>query len=141
MLQRLAKACGRPVFFPLLQYNEAPTRWHEIAEACAQARREGANMYGQVVGRPVGILYGLELSSHPFSGCPSYRAIAHLPLEQRVTAMRDTTLRARRRLHKRECHQPISGCAPEKLRFQRSSDRGPQPAFECDSGYIQSGKE
>jgi N-acyl-D-aspartate/D-glutamate deacylase len=95
LLRRIAEASGRPSFFPLLQYNEAPHRWFEIAEACAEARRHGADMYGQVVGRPVGLLYGLELTSHPFSGCPSYRQVMHLPLPERVKALRDPALRAR----------------------------------------------
>jgi N-acyl-D-aspartate/D-glutamate deacylase len=95
MLQRIATASGQTVTFPLLQYHETPERWREIAAACAQARREGADMYGQVVGRPVGVLLGLELSRHPFRGCPSYSAIEHLALEDRVAAMRDPALRAR----------------------------------------------
>ena len=95
MLRRIAKACGRPVFFPLLQYNDAPDGWHDIAEACAEARRNGANMLGQVVGRPVGVLYGLEMSSNPFIGSDSYTEIAHLPVPERVKAMRDPARRER----------------------------------------------
>ncbi len=93
MLQRIAEHSGQTVTFPLLQYNEAPDRWRDIAAACAQARRSGADMYGQVVGRPVGVLLGLELSRHPFLGCPSYDALAHLPLAERVAAMRGAETR------------------------------------------------
>jgi N-acyl-D-aspartate/D-glutamate deacylase len=89
MLQRIAEHSGQTVTFPLLQYNEAPDRWRDIAAACAEARRSGADMYGQVVGRPVGVLLGLELSRNPFLGCPSYDALASLPLAERVAAMRD----------------------------------------------------
>jgi len=89
MLKRIAQNSGQTVTFPLLQYNEAPTRWREIADACAEARREGVDMYGQVVGRPVGVLFGLELTQNPFLGCPSYDAIAVLPLAERVREMRD----------------------------------------------------
>ena len=88
MLKRIAQHSGQTVTFPLLQYNEAPTRWREIADACAEARREGIDMYGQVVGRPVGVLFGLELTQHPFIGCASYDAIAGLPLGARAAAMR-----------------------------------------------------
>lgn len=93
MLQRIAEHSGQTVTFPLLQYNEAPGRWREIADACAAARRGGADMYGQVVGRPVGVLLGLELSRHPFLGCPTYEALASLPLAARVAAMRNDATR------------------------------------------------
>jgi hypothetical protein len=45
--------------------------------------------------RPIGILLGLQGSQNPFSGAPSYKAIAHLPLADRVAAMRDPAVRAR----------------------------------------------
>jgi N-acyl-D-aspartate/D-glutamate deacylase len=94
MLRRIAEYSGQTVTFPLLQYNEAPDRWREIADACAKARGEGVDMYGQVVGRPVGVLFGLELTQNPFSGCPSYDAIAALPLAERVVEMRKPERRA-----------------------------------------------
>ncbi|NKI98347.1 amidohydrolase family protein [Novosphingobium sp. SG707] len=94
LLQRIAQESGHTVTFPLLQYDEAPDRWLEIAEACANARAAGADMLGQVVGRPVGVLMGLQLTLHPFRGCPSYDAIDALPLAQRVAAMRDPHTRA-----------------------------------------------
>jgi N-acyl-D-aspartate/D-glutamate deacylase len=46
-------------------------------------------MRAQVCGRPVGILFGFELTLNPFSQHPSYRAIAHLPLAVRVEKLRD----------------------------------------------------
>ena len=94
MLKRIARHSGQTVTFPLLQYNEAPSRWREIADACADARREGADMYGQIVARPVGVLFGLELTQNPFIGCATYDAIAMLPLAARVVAMRDPARRA-----------------------------------------------
>jgi N-acyl-D-aspartate/D-glutamate deacylase len=94
MLKRIAEHSGQTVTFPLLQYNEAPDRWREIADACAAARAEGLDMYGQVVGRPVGVLFGLELTQNPFQGCPSYDAIAALPLADRAREMSSPERRA-----------------------------------------------
>jgi N-acyl-D-amino-acid deacylase len=94
MLRRIAETSGQRVTFPLLQYNEAPNRWREIADACAEARRDGVDIYGQVVGRPVGVLLGLELTRNPFSDCTSYKAIADLPLPKRVAILRDPMVRA-----------------------------------------------
>ncbi len=95
MLRRIAEVSGRPVHFPLLQANDFPHRWREIADMAADARKNGAMMYGQVVSRPVGVLYGLQMTSHPFSDCPSYRAIADKPLAARVAAMRDPAMKAK----------------------------------------------
>lgn len=52
-------------------------------------------MTGQVVPRPVGVLFGLEMTNNPFTTCASYQAIADRPLAERVAAMRDPSLRAR----------------------------------------------
>ncbi|MDZ5649746.1 N-acyl-D-amino-acid deacylase family protein [Nitrospirillum sp. BR 11828] len=94
MLARIAATSGQTVTFPLLQYNEAPERWREIADACAIERARGADIYGQVVGRPVGVLYGLQLTLHPFRGCPTYERIDPLPVAQRAAEMRRPDVRA-----------------------------------------------
>jgi N-acyl-D-aspartate/D-glutamate deacylase len=41
------------------------------------------------------VLFGLDLSYHPFSLNPSYRALADLPLAEKVARMHDPELRAR----------------------------------------------
>jgi N-acyl-D-aspartate/D-glutamate deacylase len=46
-----------------------------------------------VIPRPTGFLFGLELSYHPFALNPSYRAIADLPLAEKVARMRDPAFR------------------------------------------------
>jgi N-acyl-D-amino-acid deacylase len=94
MLSRIAETSGQTVTFPLLQYNEAPERWREIADECAEQRSKGTDIYGQVVGRPVGVLYGLQLTLHPFRGCPTYEAIEHLELSERAIEMHKPEIRA-----------------------------------------------
>ncbi|MET0365878.1 MAG: amidohydrolase family protein [Sphingobium sp.] len=94
MLSRIAEMSGMTVTFPLLQYNDAPDRWREIADACAIERAKGIDLYGQVVGRPVGVLFGLQLTLHPFLGCPTYEGIEALPLPARVVEMRKPEVRA-----------------------------------------------
>jgi N-acyl-D-aspartate/D-glutamate deacylase len=56
---------------------------------------EGLPIKAQVAGRPVGLMLGLQGSAHPFVSRPSYRAIAALPLAEKVAALRDPGLRAR----------------------------------------------
>ena len=40
-------------------------------------------------------LLGLTATFHPFIGFPSYRAISHLPLAERVSAMRNPEVRSK----------------------------------------------
>ena len=50
-------------------------------------------MYPQVANRPTGVLLGLQ-TSHAFIGRPSYDALAHLPLPERVARMRNPEVKA-----------------------------------------------
>jgi N-acyl-D-aspartate/D-glutamate deacylase len=95
LLRRIAEATGRPLFYPLLEYPDAPERWRWLNNATKEAAARGVRMYGQVVGRPVGLLYGLELTTNPFSGSKTYQSIAHLPVEERVAQMRKPEVKAR----------------------------------------------
>lgn len=94
-LQRIAAASGRPMTFSLLQRESKPGLWRWLLDKVESAHEAGVPMYGQVMGRPVGLMFGFELSQHPFLMRASYQAIAHLPFEQRIAALRDPALRAR----------------------------------------------
>jgi N-acyl-D-aspartate/D-glutamate deacylase len=61
----------------------------------ARASREGVSMRPVVPPRPIGLLLGLDGSQNPFAATASYRAIAHLPLPERVRIMRDPAVRER----------------------------------------------
>jgi N-acyl-D-aspartate/D-glutamate deacylase len=52
-------------------------------------------MRAQIFPRPIGLVLGHNLSVSPFSLCPSYKAIAHLPLAERVARLRNPALRER----------------------------------------------
>ncbi|MFO1086070.1 MAG: amidohydrolase family protein [Reyranellaceae bacterium] len=95
MLRRLVEASGRPLSFTLLDISIYPGRWQTLLREVERANRDGLPIRGQVAARPVAVMYGLELSFHPFSTCPSYRAVADLPLEQKLARLRDPELRAR----------------------------------------------
>ena len=57
--------------------------------------RPACSSRGQVLGRPVGALLGLDLSFNPLSTLPSYRAIAAKSLAERVHIMRDAAFKAK----------------------------------------------
>jgi N-acyl-D-aspartate/D-glutamate deacylase len=95
MLRRLVEISGRPLSFTLLDISIYPGRWQTLLRELERANRDGLPIRGQVAARPVAIMYGLELSFHPFSTCPSYREVADLPLGQKLARLRDPALRAR----------------------------------------------
>lgn len=81
--------------FSLSQRNTQPSAWKDLLGLADKANADGVTMRPVVASRAIGMLLGLEGSQHPFTGCKSYRAIAHLPLADRVNAMRDPEFRAR----------------------------------------------
>jgi len=94
-LMRIARIAKRPMTFSLLQRESRPDFWRWILQQVSAANAEGIQVTGQVMGRPVGLMFGWELSQHPFLTRASFREVAHLPISERVAALRDTERRAR----------------------------------------------
>lgn len=96
ILREVAEKSGRPISFTLLDVPGQPGEgWRHHLAGLEQAARDGLTMRGQVAPRPVGMFFGLDLSLHHFSSHPSYKAIAHLPLAERVAKMREPEFRAK----------------------------------------------
>lgn len=95
MMARISREANCPVTFTLVQHTVAPLRWNRSLDLVTEANAQGARIHPQPFPRPVGMLYGLTASLNPFSLCPSYQAIAELPLEQRVAEMRKPEVRER----------------------------------------------
>jgi N-acyl-D-aspartate/D-glutamate deacylase len=94
-MRRLSAEIGRPVSFAMVQHDVAPTHWRRLLELCDEAgERDGADLRPQVGARPSTLLIG-HSSFHPFSYRPSYRALAELPLDERIVRLRDPEVRAR----------------------------------------------
>jgi N-acyl-D-aspartate/D-glutamate deacylase len=94
MLRRVVERSGRPLSFSLLQSPRDPTQWQDMLRYMSDAKAAGLQMRAQVATRPVGVLFGLELTANPFSTYPAYREIAKLPLGERVARLRDPDFRA-----------------------------------------------
>jgi N-acyl-D-aspartate/D-glutamate deacylase len=95
MLRRVVEACGRPAVFTLTQRHARPTVWRDLLRYADEAIAAGVPMRPVAAPRAIGVLLGLEGSQNPFSGTPTYKALADLPLEERVRRMRDPAVRAR----------------------------------------------
>jgi N-acyl-D-aspartate/D-glutamate deacylase len=91
----VAASGGRPLSISTMQRDHAPNQWRQIFARAERAAAAGLDVRCQVGARGIGVLLGLEATFHPFMGFPSYKTIAHLPLEARVARMRDPELRAR----------------------------------------------
>jgi len=96
VLERMAEgAGGHPLSISLMQRDMEPDQWRRILARVERATARGVPMRVQVAPRALGVLLGLEATFHPFMGFPSYKAIAHLSLAERVAAMSDPAFKAR----------------------------------------------
>jgi N-acyl-D-aspartate/D-glutamate deacylase len=95
MVRRVMQACGRPLVFSLNERHDRTTAWKDLLELSTQAAADGLPVRCVAPPRPIGALLGLTGSQNPFAGTRTYRSIADLPLEQRVAAMRDPSVRTR----------------------------------------------
>ena len=88
VLKRIVKKSGRPVVFSCTQRHDRPDFWKDLMEMARQAQKEGLPIRPVVTPRPIGLLLGLNGSQNPFSGTDTYKALAELPLKQRIVEMR-----------------------------------------------------
>ena len=95
MLRRVVERCHRPLAITILQNDRAPDGWRRLLAHIAEANRAGLPMIGQTLTRATGVLLGFEISMNPFSGRPSWEAIAHLPLAKKVETLRRPGFRSR----------------------------------------------
>ncbi len=93
-MTKLGQETGRPVWFLLTDRPTDNERWKRLMEGVHAARAAGAMVTAQVAGRPVGVLLGADTALNPFSIRPSYQALLKLPVEERMTRLRDPAMRA-----------------------------------------------
>ena len=90
ILEAMAKGgCGRPFSLSLMQRDFAPDQWRRILQRAESAKQQGIDMRLQTAPRGIGVITGLQCTFHPFIGFPSYKAISHLPVLERVERMSD----------------------------------------------------
>jgi N-acyl-D-aspartate/D-glutamate deacylase len=92
-MTRLGAEIGRPVSFALLQLDPAPELWRQIMDLSLEAIDKGADLRPQVASRPFGLLTGLQ-TNHVFQKRPTFMALADLPLDELVVALKDPATKA-----------------------------------------------
>lgn len=131
LMRSLAQTAERPLSFSLVQPNSGdPDSWRTLLALLAQANADGLPMKAQVFPRPVGYLYGLDLSFHPFSLHPSFRPLLDLPLAEKVRAMREPEMRARLLSEAAQDPNPVFMATVDGFRF--AVPLGDPPNYEPD---------
>ncbi|MEO8361374.1 MAG: amidohydrolase family protein [Vicinamibacteria bacterium] len=96
VLEAMASAAGgRPMSISLMERDQAPNQWRRILQRAEAATAKGIPIQVQVAARPIGLLLGLDATFHPFMGFPTYKALAHLPLEERARRLGEPEIKAR----------------------------------------------
>jgi N-acyl-D-aspartate/D-glutamate deacylase len=128
MLRRIVERSGRPLSFSLVQSPRAPDQYMFLVDKLAEANAAGLRMRAQVATRPVGILFGLELTLNPFSHHESYKAIKDLPLAERVARLRDPDFRARLMAEETQAQRGFAGSQPRA--WDKMFLMGEEPDYE-----------
>jgi N-acyl-D-amino-acid deacylase len=92
LLEEVSRVSGRPVTYGLAHFPSDPQDAPTMARLSADARRRGLNIRPQCIPRGIGSINTLD-GFHAFLMKPSYKEIAHLPLTERVKAMREPARR------------------------------------------------
>jgi N-acyl-D-aspartate/D-glutamate deacylase len=90
----LVERTGATATYALAQAPYAKDAWRDALDAAVEDRAAGRRIIPQVACRPTGMLFGLQSSLHPFSTHPTYRAMADLPLAERVARLSQPEVRA-----------------------------------------------
>ncbi|MGB7871246.1 MAG: amidohydrolase family protein [Mycobacterium sp.] len=91
----VAEDVGLPLTFTLVVANAGDPTWPDAITMIEKSNAAGGDITAQLLPRPIGLIIGLQLTANPFVLYPSYREIAHLPLDERVAEMRKPEVRAR----------------------------------------------
>jgi N-acyl-D-amino-acid deacylase len=95
LIAAIARTTGQPVSFTVQQSIDAPERWRDLLRHAEDLTTAGIDVKAQVAPRPIGVLLGHQATANPFSPCRPYAKVAHLPLAERLLALRDPDRRAR----------------------------------------------
>ena len=95
LLRRLVQASGRPLSMNVNQREADPDGVMRLLDMIGAANQDGLPIRAQVMGRPIGLVLGFELTQNPFCNRPSYQPLSGLPFAERVAALRDPALRQR----------------------------------------------
>ncbi len=131
LMRRIAEAAKRPLSFTLIQMATGdPEGWRHALRLLEESHTDAVEIRAQVFPRPVGMLYGLDLSFHPFVFHPSFQPLAELPLAEKVKALREPHLKAQLLSETATHTNPVSIKTAANFRFGYLM--GDEPDYEPD---------
>ena len=129
-MKDFARETGLPV--TLVATSAGAYQGDKMYNIAEESRREGMDIRPQIAGRPTGVLQGLQSNFHVFIAHPTYRReIAHLPLTEKVAAMKRPEIRAALLAEESGIRNPILGADVNEL-LARVFPLGDTPNYEPD---------
>jgi N-acyl-D-aspartate/D-glutamate deacylase len=127
-LAEIARRTGGTVTFSLSQTRIDPNAFRDALAASEAAAAEGLDIVPQVACRPVGMLFGLRSSLHPFIAHPWWRAAESWTHEQRVAALSRPEVRAELLAQEPVVDNPVALLLMSQ--WQQMFDLGEHPDYE-----------
>jgi N-acyl-D-amino-acid deacylase len=90
----VSRRSGRPVSFGLTQHDSRPDLYARVIGFAKEENARGANVRPQTTARSVGVLFSLDTRT-PFDRAESWRELRAMSPAERLTALRDPSMRAR----------------------------------------------
>jgi N-acyl-D-aspartate/D-glutamate deacylase len=123
-LFEMMRRSGRPLSISLAQSAPGPG-YRRSLDALDRAVAEGLQMRAQVAVRGIGIMMGLEATINPLRPSASYRALADLPLAERVVRLADPEVKDR-------IVSELAGRRGGRFGLDRAYELGDSPDYEPD---------
>jgi N-acyl-D-aspartate/D-glutamate deacylase len=130
LLLRLGRSTRRPLTFLVMDGARQGHDWRGWFDEVRTANAGGATIRPQVASRCFGMLFGLQSGMNPLRLRPSYRALAHLPLAERVAALRADGVRERILAEPPDLTGPVSMDQHTEHLFSRLFPLGPELDYE-----------
>lgn len=88
LITAVSRESGRPATFTLFQVDDWQDKWRTAIDRVIAGNETGAQVYPQVGSRPTGLVLSMR-TYHGWMMKPTYRKLLHLPLAERLAALRD----------------------------------------------------
>jgi N-acyl-D-aspartate/D-glutamate deacylase len=95
MMRAMVAESGRPLSASIAQNPGQPDQWRTLLDLITDANRRGLPMTAQVAVRPVGLIFGLDCTLHPFITNPVFRELDGRTAAEKAAAMGDESFRIR----------------------------------------------
>lgn len=130
-LREVARRTGKPAVFNFNIPDTHPELYRDVLAKLDEAEADGLEVYGQVAGRPVGVLMSWDGTINPFMGRPTFEELRSLDAPARHTQLNKPEVRrmllAEASTDQRSLVQYISTSFDRMWLFEGEADYEPEP--------------